>query len=272
MNDNVTETTTPTSYVDTTVDPDSGDSVDTGASASVDEGASASGDGSYEVMIDGKKVAVSKDELLKGYQLSKASYNRMSEAAKLRKEVQDTYAQLKHYAENDPEGLLRALNPKWNSVSKQNTTQQTEESIPDSFRPYLTKMAEMEKTVTALRESLDQAAVEKERMAINKEYETITEQYPILKGKAQRAYLLNEYARALRNGIQGPNGEEITMEDVAFYVAQELSDGQQQVIQRVKEAKKTAPGGTKSAAPKKVTEDGYFKNMDDVKRLAGIPV
>lgn len=51
----------------------------------------------YKLKIDGEEVEVSEDELLSGYQTRKASQKRFEDAAKLRKEAEQTLEYLKKY-------------------------------------------------------------------------------------------------------------------------------------------------------------------------------
>lgn len=66
----------------------------------------------FRVKIDGKDVEVDEQTLLNDYQLSKASYARMQQAAELRREAEDQIAQIRELAaqtKQDPRTLFKAL-------------------------------------------------------------------------------------------------------------------------------------------------------------------
>lgn len=59
----------------------------------------------FKVKVDGNEMEVDSDELVKGYQLAKASYNKMTEAAKLKKDLESRQERMKR----EPDKVLREL-------------------------------------------------------------------------------------------------------------------------------------------------------------------
>jgi hypothetical protein len=200
-------------------------------------------------------------------QIGKAGYSAMERASAIEKKAKDTYQQLMTMAEQDPEGLLQMLNPKYQPKARAQHTQgaQAESGNGDELDPRDREISALKEELKRIGGRLENNDVETERKAIAQEISDAETKYPVIKGnKFLISYVKSEYAKAIRNG------QDVSIDDVAFLVSQEHADFlKEQALNRQKRAeqnRQTAPVGGQSGGG-----SGKQKPMsrEDVMRLAG---
>lgn len=222
--------------------------------------------GKEKFKVNGAEVEWDWDTTKRYAQIGNAGYKAMEKAKALEKKQADTYQQLMDLATRDPEGLIRIFNPQWNGSAKQ--AQQIQAGQPqdqsEANDPRDHKIRELEQRYQSVAEKLEAQEIAKERSMIESEIQSAVKQFPILGDEMHQEFLKFQYAKALKQGL------DVTMEDVAFHVAQKLEATRQaknqQIKQRIEEKRKKAPVvGT--AAPEGTGKKTM--SLEDVKRLAG---
>lgn len=124
----------------------------------------------YKVKVDGEDLDVDEEELLRGYQLSKASQKRMSEAAQLRQQAEE----LVKLAKTDPRKLLThpSIGHDLKAFAEQILAEHLEEALMDpkdkELRDTKKRLAEFESAQKAIKDAEDA----KQRQALYEHYET----------------------------------------------------------------------------------------------------
>lgn len=109
--------------------------------------------------VDGEEVELPLSEVIKGYQLDKASYNKMQEAAQIKAKAK----QLIEFAENSPEQLLKALGKDPMSYAEEYLARQLEEQM----------MSEEDRKIRDERKELEELRAERKRFQEQQEQEKI---------------------------------------------------------------------------------------------------
>lgn len=204
----------------------------------------------------------------KGY----AGMQALEQAAKVEKSAKDAYAKLLKAAQDDPEGLLEVLNPNYRrkaqvAAGAQKLPTKTEgaeatESAPD---PRDLKLQELEQKYASLNELLEAQKIDEERKAVAAEIDSAIKQFPVLDDPIYREHVKAQYRRHLQNGI------DVTIEDVAFHVAQQLEEKKAQAAQaqkaKLEEKRKSSPVTPAGAGSS--GSEGKPMTREDVMRLAG---
>lgn len=216
--------------------------------------------GKEKFKVNGKDEEWDWETTRKYASLGKTSYQKMQEAAEVKKRAEDAYSQLLDLAKKDPEGLLRALNPNYAPQSQQQRQDQVTDADPRDL-----KIQELERKLGEFSSVLEQQQVEEERKLINKELDDAVTKYTVLKGdKFALNYVKSEYRKALMQGL------DVSIDDVAFHVSQELQELRNQKVQetqkRFEQKRKNAPVTAVSTGSESSSKP---MSLDEVKRLAG---
>jgi hypothetical protein len=202
----------------------------------------------------------------KGY----AGMQALERAAQTEKAAKDAYNQLLKAAESDPEGLLEVLNPKYKrkqaqaaaGVSPTQTQGGAHETDQD---PRDLKIQELEQKYQSINEVLESQKIAEERKAIATELDEAVKQFPVLDDPIYREHVKAQYRRHLQNGI------DVSIEDVAFHVAQQLEErkiqstkAQKASLDEKRRSAPVTPAGAGSSAG-----DGKPMTREEVMRLAG---
>lgn len=223
--------------------------------------------GKERFKVDGKEEEWDWETAKKYASLGKTAYQRMQEAADIKKRANDAYSQLLTLAEKDPEGLIRALNSNYTPQSQRAPQAQTgQDNVTNQQHdPRDQKIHGLENELQQIKQGLEMQAVEKERLAIQQEITEAESKYSVLKGnKFAINYIKNEYRKALANNV------DTSIEDIAFLVSQELLEfnkaATQEKQKRFEQKRKSAPVNVVTAS----SEQGQKPmSLDDVKKLAG---
>lgn len=264
-----TTTTSNQSTVDTSVDTDAdtSDQLDN-ASESTDEQATQSDDetksevaspfaqGKEKFVVDGKEYDWDWETTKKYAQIGKSGYNKMQEAAALKKQVSENYKKLVTLAQSNPQGLIEILTGQKASPGHAQGEQQAQQSEgATDWR---------DNEIRDLRSRIESRELAEERRAIETELQGAVSKYPVLNDEIATEYVKAQYAKALKQGM------DVTIEDVAFHVAQKLQDKQTQTLkQKQQKIQQRRSGSTLTAPQGHISDSPKDMSMDDVKRLAG---
>ena len=195
-------------------------------------------------------------------QLGKAGQLAMQKAANVEKKQKEMYGQLVQAAEKDIFSLYEVLTGKKHpySTQQQNGAVRQEQEVD----PRDQKLREYEEKISRIEQRFEQEEIEKERHAVETELTDAVTKYPELNNPYLKHYVKSEYRKALINGL------DLSLEDVAFYVAQDYrqqnAEKSKSLNEKLDYNKKRAPviappsGGDKGKKP---------MTLEDVKRLAG---
>lgn len=221
--------------------------------------------GKERFTVNGKEVEWDWETAKKYASLGNTAYQKMEEAAELRKRTDTAWSQLVELAQKDPETFIRTFSPNYKPQSQPTQGQAKDVAELD---PRDLKIQQMEQRLSKLDElekAYEAQEVEKERVAITKELEDVQTRYSNLKGDEFAIdYIKAQYRKALQNGL------DVSLDDVAFQVSQKLKERNelktQQTQARIEQKRKQAPVNVVSS-----TADTTSKPMtlEDVKRLAG---
>lgn len=226
----------------------------------------------WKVKISGEELDLTEPELIKYAQLGKSGQAAMKKAAELEKKHRELYQQLVQAAEKDPDALAEVLTGKRRpqpQVATSKTTAQVEAEHAQDPRDQHLRMLEQElqlskQELSEIKQRFEQQDIERERQAVEQELNDAVKKFPELESKVNRAYVKSEYARALKNGL------DMSLEDVAFYVAQDIKAENtaraKATTQKLEMNSKRAPVIAPPAGGKEVKE----RTFDDAKRLAGL--
>lgn len=223
--------------------------------------------GKERFKIDGEDVEFDWDTAKKYVSLGKTAYKRMQEAAEQKKQVTQTYQQLVELAKSDPETLIRVFNPNYAPQARGSQKQASAEGLDQvtDVDPRDSELASVKQELQDLRSRYEKAEIEQERKLIEQELTDAVGKYPVLKdNKFALTYVKQEYRKALQQGL------DVTIEDVAFYAAQDIQNQQKEKVQqtqkRLEQKRKQAPVSVVSSA----AEHGQKPmSLEDVKKLAG---
>lgn len=219
--------------------------------------------GKEKVKVNGKEEEWDFDTFKKYAQIGKAGYKALEESAAIKKKAADSYKQLMELAHRDPIGLLRTLNPNFEpqSFGLRNATQGQEFETED---PRDGKIRELEAKLNSVLERDEKAAIHSERLAIESELEAAAKKYPVLADEVYREYVKAQYHKALANDM------DVTIDDVAFHVAEKLKDSQKRKLseqqRRLEERRKNAPIST---VPSGQGSGQRQMTREEVRKLAG---
>lgn len=176
-------------------------------------------------------------------QLGRSGQLAMERAAQVEKKAKDAYQELLRAAQHDPEGLIKILNPTWQGFQPRGAKAQQHgdvEAQADQGDPRDAVIEELRREVQTLKGSVEDREIAEERNRVETEITDAVKQFPILDNPIYRDHIKTQYARHLRNGI-----ENITIEDVAFHVAQQIQELRQaeekQRKTKIEEKRRKAP-------------------------------
>lgn len=212
----------------------------------------------WRLKVYGEEKEYSEPEVLKFAQLGAAGQKAMEKAATIERKQKEFYGWLREALAKDPYAVAEVVTgQKFNRPS----TQMDEEQVD----PAKSELAQYKERLQSLEAKLEREEIEKERQAIESELDTAVQKYPELSNPFMKSYVKQEYRKVLKSGI-----EDMSIEDVAFYVAQEYRNQQKdkaQTVQKNFETKKAAaPIMTK---PAMASNKEKAMTLDDVKKLAG---
>lgn len=215
----------------------------------------------WKLKVYGEEKEYTEPEVLKFAQLGAAGQKAMERAAAVEKKQREFIGWLREALEKDPYQVAEMVTGKKFQRKMDEQAIESQEQID----PREVKVRELESQVSALMEKLEAQDVERERQAIEQELNDAVKKYPELDNPFLKSYVKQEYRKALINGLH-----DLTIDDVAFYTAQEWRRSQAEktkvVQQKFEENKKTAPVVTK---PAQGSGAGKPMTLEDVKRLAG---
>lgn len=224
--------------------------------------------GKEKFVIQGQEVEADWETVKREYQLATVSRKKMEEAASIRKKADEALQHLYRAASEDPIALIRLLNPKFQlpqmGTAENSVNPEQEAASQNGKRPVDPKIQELESKLSKYDEYFQRMETQETLKVINQEMDEAVDKFPVLKGKYERELLKLEYRKALDQGL------DLSIEDVAFYLARDIEQERNQVkqaeIQKQQENKRKAPV---SARPAAASEKKGFESIDDVKRLIG---
>ncbi len=235
----------------------------TDANTGTQETATEQAERKYKLKVYGEEKEYSEAEVLKFAQLGSAGQKAMEKAALLEKKQREFYGWLREALAKDPDQVAEIVTGQ--KRVRQAQAQATEQGQEQTADPRDAELRQYQDRLQKLEAKLEQDEIEKERQAIESELDAAVKKYPELDNPFLKSYVKQEYRKVLKSGV-----EDMSMEDVAFYVAQEYRNQQAAKAQTVQKQfdnkKQAAPVMTKpapSSSPKKQM------TLDDVKRLAG---
>ncbi len=227
--------------------------------------------GKARFKVDGQEIEADWDTIQREYQLTKKSRMMMDEAVGVRRKAEEALKNLYAAAKNDPEGVIRTLNPNWSpsQVRQAAAEVQSGEGSGQQGNMDMNAMAkqlreQLMQEFSPIKEKLEQYELERERQALNTEMSDVTEKFPVFKGRVEKQFLMSQYRAAL----EGETG--LSLEEVAFIANRELEDErrtqQESKQQRQQELREKSPVITRQAGGE---GKGKPMSIEDVKRLAG---
>jgi len=191
----------------------------------------------------------------------------MEKAANVEKKAAATYQQLLKAAQEDPEGLIAILNPKYQKGQASAPAQgSATDEISDDPRDL--RIKQLEAQVQKFSGYLESQEVEQAKKEIDAEFEEASKKFPILKNEVNKAYVRSEYRRYLNEGIT-----DISIEDLAFSLNQKIQEEKQneslEKKKRLEEQRKKAPVGSLPGSSGTTDRRENESGIDYAKRLAG---
>lgn len=216
----------------------------------------------WKLKVYGEEREYSEPELLKLAQLGGAGQQAMNKAALIEKKQREFYGWLQEALAKDPLQVAEIITgKKYQAAQQASPNGEAQEQLD----PRDLKIRELEEKYGTLAQRIEQEEVEKERQVIQQEITAAVKKYPELDSPYLQSYVKQEYRKALMNGVT-----DLSIEDVAFYVAQDVKNREAQKLkatqERFEEKKKQAPVVTAPGAASGKTKS---MTLDDVKRLAG---
>lgn len=213
----------------------------------------------WKLKVYGEEKEYTEPEVLKLAQLGGAGQKAMEKAAAIEKKQREFYGWLRGALEKDPHAVAEVI------TGKKFQAQQAQSQEQEQTDPRDMKVSELESQVSSLMERLEAQDVEKERQLIEKELGDAVSKYPELDNTFLKSYVKQEYRKALQNGL-----EDLSIDDVAFYVAQQWKETQAKKVQtaqqKFEDTKQKAPVTTKPAQGSGAKKP---MSLEDVKKLAG---
>jgi len=202
----------------------------------------------------------------------------MQEKAELQKKHETFYNQLVQAANTDVGSLYEILTgKKYNSGSLSSQTQKTSQLDDPSqaqqledprYQEMTQRLARQEQLLQELQQERESRLVEQESKAIDDELNSAAKQFPEIDSKYMRQYVKSQYAAELRAG-----NHSVTIEDVAFFIAQEMKEAEREKQAKTKQviAEKKAKASVPAHKPgSDGTKEKEFSGFDDVRKFAGL--
>jgi hypothetical protein len=219
--------------------------------------------GKEKFVVNGKEVEWDWETAKRYAQKGYAGMEAFQKAAAVEKKNQELYRQLYDLASKDPEGLVRIFNPQYKSHAQSAQAGMEQNQSVDPLEQRFNQ--ELERKIAPLQEKLEAYEIAEERKAIQSELDAAVKQYPVIGDEIHLEYVKQQYKRALQQGMN------VTIDDVAFYVAQKIQEKEavrmNQTKARIEQKRKEAP-----VRVTETTQSTGKKPMsfDDVKRMAGL--
>lgn len=221
--------------------------------------------GKEKFQVNGQEVEWDWDTTKRYAQMGFAAHSKFEQAAGIEKKAKETFSNLVQAAKEDPEGLLKLLNPSFTGfkTATAKTGDEVTEATGTDADPRDEKISQLEQRLSRYEEGIEKQAIAEERKAIESELDAAVKAYPVLGNKIYRDYVKQQYAAALKKGM------DVTLDDVAFHVKNDI-EMQRQAEAKAKQEKIQA---NRQKAP--VTTVGGAAGKDkpmsreDVMRLAG---
>lgn len=219
----------------------------------------------YTIKVNGEEMQLKEPELIKYAQLGRSGQRAMERAALLEKKQKDMYGQLVSAAKKDVFALYEVLTgEKHPYANGQQPQQNGAVQVQEQPDPRDVELQQTKQKLQTIEQRLEAEDVERERKAIDNELSEATKKYPELDSPYLQHFVKSEYRKALQNGL------DLSLEDVAFYVAQDVKEREQKkqkaINSSMDENKKRAPVITPPAAKGNGSKS---MTLEDVKRLAG---
>lgn len=222
--------------------------------------------GKEKFKVNGQEFEWDWETTKKYAQLGRSGQLAQQRAAETEKKAKEFYGRLIENATADPIGLIRVLrgDPNWQFQSPNNGGQN--HGQPDEeLDPREAKIRELEQRLNKYEGTIEQQEIMAEQKAIQAELDEAVNKYSVLKNdKYAIAFIKSEYKKALQNGI------DVTIDDVAFQIAQDRQESRQKEVQekqkRIEQKRKQAPVTTAPGAPAKNSKG---MSREEVMRLAG---
>lgn len=223
------------------------------------------GKGKEKFKVNGQELEWDWETTKRYAQIGRSGQMALERAATTEKKARQFYDQLVSQAAKDPDGLIEILTGR-----KVSRAQAQHDADPSSQQdPRDSKISQLEERLAKFEQGTEQAAIEKERLAIQSELDAASKKYPEIDDEITRDYVKAQYAKMLRNA---KDPDDVTMDDVAFHVAQMIKDNRakktQDTKKRLDETRRRSPVSS-SGIP--AGGEGGHKPMtlEDVKKLAG---
>lgn len=217
----------------------------------------------WKLKVNGEESEYSEAEVLKFAQLGKAGQRAMERAAATEKKHKELQSTLREAAEKDVFTLYQALTGKRHPLADQGAPKATPQQSGE-IDPRDVQLREYEEKLSRIEQRLEKEDIERERQLVEQELGDAVKKYPELDSPYLKSYVKSEYRKALVNGL------DMSLEDVAFYVAQEHkqwnAQKQKATQQKLEANKQKAPV---IAPPSDGGSQKGPMTLDDVKRLAG---
>lgn len=192
----------------------------------------------YKVKVDDQELEVDEDELLRGYQLSKASNRRFEEAARIRKEAEAQAAAIKQHASTLLQGLrespaetLAALGIDVDDLSESYVANKLQRAMMDPRELELIdtkrKLQEYEQMQQQQQMTYQQQQHQKEVEALSNEFDTKIQQALMASNLPKTPYTAHRVADILLAAAE--NDIDLDPATVVPQVYQELQEGLGQV-------------------------------------------
>lgn len=207
---NPTSTEVPSSAAPTTVSSEG-----TKADKEAEALASAAAKRKYKIKVDNEELEVDEDELVRDYQLKKASYKKMSEAAKLRKQAEEVISLLK----TDPRKALRhpAINADMRKLAEEIIQETLEEEMlseeQKEIRRLKKEMAEKDERLTKAEKEREDRRVAAMTEKYKGEYTATLEEAFKLSGLPKNKRTINRLLDYIEQALD--NDIDVTPSDIA---------------------------------------------------------
>jgi ribosomal protein L22 len=231
--------------------------------------------GKEKFKVNGQEFEWDWETTRKYAQLGRSGQVAMERAAQTEKKAKEAFQKLIETAKQNPVEVLKILNPDFDASTL--THRQAQAAATEAVKgtegkeagidPRDQKIQELEKRYQSVAEVLEKQEIEKERQAIETELTEAVKKYPELDNKIFKAHVKTQYRQALANGI-----EDLTIDDVAFHVAQEIREmkaaEEKKKLETAKENRKRAPVSTHQGGSSGEKKAGY--TFDEIRKMAGL--
>lgn len=198
----------------------------------------------WKLKVYGEEKEYTEPEVLKLAQLGGAGQKAMEKAALLEKKQREFYGWLRSALEKDPMQVAEVITGR--KFSRGTQGEQSQDFNQEEIDPRERQLAETRERLQSLEAKLESQEIEKERQAIESELTSAVSKYKELDNPFMKSYVKNEYRKVLKAGI-----EDLSIDDVAFYVAQEFKNQQsaktKSVQQKFQEKQNRSPINTRPA-------------------------